>query len=110
MVTTRHFTLISYAMLRSRYATIRPHRLKEAIMDWKFADAQDRFSDLMNEALANGPQRVALDNQAVIVLSEHRYNELVRNQRSFIDYLLNGPDFSDLDLTRDTSSMRDIEF
>jgi prevent-host-death family protein len=78
-------------------------------MEWKLADAKNRFSELVTEALTNGPQRVTRRDQAVIILSEHEYEELVGTRPNFIEFLLNGPDFSELDLTRDTSLMRDIE-
>jgi hypothetical protein len=34
---------------------------------------------------------------------------LKASKPSFIEFLMNGPDFSDLDLTRDRSPMRDVE-
>lgn len=78
-------------------------------MDWKLADAKNRFSELVTEALTNGPQRVTRRDQAVIIISEQAYEELIGTRPSFIDFLLNGPDFSKLDLTRDESLMRDIK-
>lgn len=78
-------------------------------MEWKLADAKNRFSELVTEALTNGPQRVARRDQAVIVIAEHEYDELVGKRPNFIEYILNGPDLSELDLTRDTSLMRDVE-
>jgi prevent-host-death family protein len=86
-----------------------PHRTKEADIFWQFVEAQNRFSELMNEALANGPQRVTKGDQTVIVLSESEYDQLRGNHPNFVEFLLNGPDFHDLDLAWDMSSMRDIK-
>lgn len=78
-------------------------------MDWKLADAKNRFSELVTEALTHGPQRVTRRDQAVIVLSEREYDELIGSRPNFIEFILNGPDLSELDLTRDSSAMRDID-
>lgn len=46
-------------------------------MNWRLADAKNRFSELVTKALIVGPQRVRIHDQAVIVLSEDDYNWLV---------------------------------
>lgn len=77
-------------------------------MEWRLADAKNRFSELVTKALTDGPQRVRRRNQAVIVLSEHDYNRLIGERTTLKDYLLEGPNLSDVDLRRDPSPMRDI--
>lgn len=37
-------------------------------MDWRLADAKNRFSELVTKALTDGPQRVRRREQAVMVL------------------------------------------
>lgn len=78
-------------------------------MTWKLADAKNRFSELVTKAITEGPQRVSRRKDVVIVLSETDYLRLHGKQPSLIEYLLNGPDLSDLDLHRDPSPMRDVE-
>ncbi|CAN5334154.1 type II toxin-antitoxin system Phd/YefM family antitoxin [soil metagenome] len=78
-------------------------------MDWKLADAKNRFSELVNKAIADGPQRVTRREDVVFVLSEADYLRLHGEQPDFIEYLLNGPDLSDLDLGRDRSPMREVD-
>lgn len=78
-------------------------------MIWKLADAKNRFSQLVTIALQDGPQRVQRRNDAVIVLSEADYDRLRGKQPNLRDYLLNGPDLSDLDLSRDQSPMREVD-
>ena len=77
-------------------------------MDWLLADAKNRFSEVVTLALTEGPQRVRRRKQAVVVISETEYNLLSRPDDSFKSYLFEGPDFSDLDLTRSEDTMRDV--
>lgn len=77
-------------------------------MDWKLADAKNRFSELVTKALTDGPQRVSRRDQAVIVLSEADYERLRGERPTLKDYLLNGPDLHDLNLERDPSPMREV--
>ena len=45
-------------------------------MDWRLADAKNRFSELFTLALTVGPQRVRRRQDAVIVISERDYERL----------------------------------
>ena len=79
-------------------------------MEWRLAEAKNKFSELVNRALSEGPQRVVRRNDVVIVLAERDYEQLVGTKLSFKDFLLQeGPTFSGLDLTRDRTPMRDVE-
>jgi antitoxin Phd len=78
-------------------------------MDWQLADAKNRFSELVTRALSEGPQRVTRRRDRVIVMAERDYQRLIGKRRSFIDYLMRGPSFEGLDLTRDQSPGRDIK-
>jgi antitoxin Phd len=77
-------------------------------MTWQLADAKNRFSELVTKALTDGPQRVRRRDQVVIVISEADYQRLTGERSNLRDYLLNGPDLSDLDLERDSSPMREV--
>jgi prevent-host-death family protein len=80
-------------------------------MQWKLADAKNRFSELVNKALLEGPQWVSRRNDQIVVLSKQRYDELVGQQEDFKSFLLStsSPSLDDLDIKRDKSSMRDVE-
>ncbi len=78
-------------------------------MDWRLADAKNRFSELVGLALSEGPQWVSRRRDRVIVLSERDYNRLAGKRQGFKDYLLHGPSFEGLDLTRDTTPARDVK-
>jgi prevent-host-death family protein len=78
-------------------------------MDWQLAEAKNRLSEVVNRALTEGPQRIKRRGDRVVVLSEAEYDRLTGKQQSLVEFLLDGPDLSDLDITRDQSPMRDVE-
>jgi len=76
---------------------------------WKLADAKNRFSELVNRALAEGPQCVQRRADAVVVLDRREYEKLTGKSASFKEFLTApGPLLDDLDLTRDRTPMRDF--
>jgi prevent-host-death family protein len=78
-------------------------------MDWQLAEAKNRLSEVVNRALTEGPQRIKRRGDRVVVLSEAEYDRLTGKQQSLVEFLLDGPDLCDLDITRDQSPMRDVE-
>jgi antitoxin Phd len=78
-------------------------------LEWKLADAKNRFSELVTKAINDGPQRISRRDDVVIVLSEADYLRLQGKRPSLVEYILSGPDLSELDLSRDKSLMREIE-
>ena len=78
-------------------------------MDWQLAEAKNRLSEVVNRALTEGPQRIKRRGDRVVVLSEAEYDRLTGKHQSLVEFLLDGPDLSDLDITRDESPMRDVE-
>jgi prevent-host-death family protein len=76
-------------------------------MEWRLAEAKNRFSELVNRALVEGPQRVVRRDDAVVVVAERDYEKLTGTRPSFKKFLLGrGPSLEGLDLTRDRSPMR----
>lgn len=79
-------------------------------MEWKLADAKNRFSELVNKALAEGPQHVSRREDRVVVISENEYQNLTGQKPNFIEFLLDGEvDLSGVDIERDKTSSRKIE-
>jgi antitoxin Phd len=76
---------------------------------WKLADAKNRFSEVVNRALAEGPQQVHRRDDVVVVLAQLDYEKLTGKRPSFQAFLLSGPSFAGLDLERDRSPMRGVE-
>jgi len=79
-------------------------------MEWRLADAKNRFSELVTRALAEGPQRVRRHDDAVVVVAERDYEKLTGKRPGFKEFLMGeGPSFEELDIARDDASMRDVK-
>jgi len=77
---------------------------------WKLADAKNRFSELVNRALAEGPQWVERRADAVVVLDRREYERLAGKIIGFKEFLTApGPSLKGLDLSRDRSPMREVK-
>jgi antitoxin Phd len=77
-------------------------------MEWQMAEAKNRFSELMNRALHEGPQRVQRRKEAVIVLAEEEYERLAGRAPDFKEYLKRLVGLDELELSRDRSPGRDV--
>ena len=78
-------------------------------MEWKLAEAKNRFTELMNKALLEGPQMVTRREDKVVVISENEYKNLTGEKRNFIDFLLDGQlDLNHVDFKRDKSLSRKV--
>jgi antitoxin Phd len=79
-------------------------------MEWRLADAKNRFSELVNRALVEGPQRVSRRDDAVVVMAERDYEKLTGTRPSFKEFLLgDGPSLEGLELARDRSPIREAK-
>ncbi len=76
-------------------------------MEWRLADAKNKFSELVSRALAEGPQVVRRHRDCVVVLAEREYERLTGRQRDFKTFLMSGPSLEGVDLARDRAAMRD---
>jgi len=79
-------------------------------MEWQLADAKNKFSEVFTKAVEEGPQRITRRRQAVVVVSQAEYDRLLGKQMTLLEYLRSGPGLDGLDLERDRSPMREIEF
>lgn len=77
-------------------------------MDWRLAEAKNKFSEVVQRALSEGPQRVTRRDRAVIILAEEEYERLRGRRKSFKSYLMEGPSLEGVDLDRDRRPMRDV--
>ena len=79
-------------------------------MAWQVQEAKQRFSALVQDALDDGPQIVTRHGEAVVVVIAVEEYERLRGQRpSFNEFLLNAPDFTQLELERGRSLPREVE-
>ena len=77
-------------------------------MEWNLADAKNRFSEVVNLALTEGPQRVRRRKDTVVVVAAEEYERHVGHRPAFKDYLSQGESFEGLDLARDQSPGRNF--
>jgi len=69
---------------------------------WKLQDAKARFSELVDRALANGPQLVTRHgNNTVVVISYAQFQQTTGPAVSFKSFILASQGVSDLPLTRE---------
>jgi len=81
----------------------------EVPMEWKLAEAKNRFTELINKALVEGPQVVTRREDKVVVISENEYHSLTGEKHNFIDFLLEETlDLDSVDLKRDKSLSRKV--
>jgi len=79
-------------------------------MEWQLAEAKNRFTEVVNRALAEGPQHVRRRGDTVVIIAEREYEKLTGKRPGFKDFLMAaGPSFEGLDLSRDRSPMRSVE-
>lgn len=78
-------------------------------MKWQLADAKNRFSEVVERALTEGPQPVMRRNRdSVVVVSVNDYRRLKGKGRLFKNFLTTGESLDGVDLTRDKSAERKL--
>jgi prevent-host-death family protein len=61
-------------------------------MNWPLQEAKSKFSQVVNQAMEEGPQIVTRHGKAVVViLSVDAYEKMVEPQPSLLELLLNSP-------------------
>ena len=79
-------------------------------MAWQLQEAKQKFSQLVQRALSEGPQVVTRHGEAVVVVvSAKEYRTLTEGERDFKDFLLAGPDLSMLELERSSDGPREVD-
>lgn len=81
--------------------------------EWPLQDAKANLSQLVNRALAEGPQRITRHGRgAAVVLSERDYERLVARTRGSLSAFLSQSPLGDVDVdVRDRSDVgREVEF
>lgn len=77
---------------------------------WQLQEAKNRFSEVVDRALSEGPQRVTRRGQEVVViLSIEEYTKLQKSKSNLLEFFRNSPLVGvELDLERDKSYPRDV--
>lgn len=79
-------------------------------MVWQLQNAKQRFSEVVDRAIAEGPQVVTRRGRAVVVvLAIDAYRRLFDGEHDFKRFLREGPDFAPLGLERSAETGRSVE-
>ena len=81
------------------------------MQSWQVQEAKARFSELMRDAVANGPQTITVrGRKTAVVLSMQDYDRLKRPQVSLTEFLRKSPLAGiELNIERDRSPTRDVD-
>jgi len=79
-------------------------------MVWQLQNAKQRFSEVIDRALAEGPQLVTRRGRAVVVvLAIDAYRRLSEGEHEFKRFLSAAPDFDLLELERSEETVRAVD-
>lgn len=78
---------------------------------WQLQEAKNRFSEVVDEALAHGPQTVTRHGrEVVVILSMEEYRRIKQPQKNLFQFMQDSPLYGvELDLTRSKALPRDID-
>ena len=74
---------------------------------WQLQEAKNRFSEVVEEALENGPQVITRRGvETAVLLSAADYRKMILNSQSISDFFRNSPLVGEeIDLSRDQSPL-----
>ncbi len=77
---------------------------------WQLQEAKNKLSQVVDEAIATGPQVITRHGQEVaIVISSEDFRSLTAERESLVDFLQRSPLLGEeLDLSRDKSLIREV--
>lgn len=78
---------------------------------WQLQEAKNRFSQLVDEAVRDGPQTITRrGKKTVVMISIEEYRRVYAQEGGLVDFLMRSPlRGSDLEIERDKDSGRDID-
>lgn len=72
-------------------------------MDWKIADAEERFDELVDRALHQERQQIETDEGVVVLISQKELEHIEGKKSSLEEYLLSIQKVEETDFSRDES-------
>jgi antitoxin Phd len=79
-------------------------------MQWQLQDAKNRFSELVQRVLDEGPQVVTRrGEEVVVVMSIEEYDRLRAPKSDFSQFLLSFPDVEPFEIERSTDPPREVD-
>lgn len=77
-------------------------------MTWNLSEGRNRFSEVFQLAITEGPQTISRRGDEVIVISKDEYLRRTGERESFTEFLLGGPSLADVELKRSPEGMRTV--
>ena len=79
-------------------------------MEWQFAEAKNRLSEVFDRADTEGPQEINRRGRpTMVIIKKDELDNAKKPRKDFKEWLYSLPDMSDLDIERDKSPMRDVD-
>ena len=77
---------------------------------WQLQDAKNRFSEVVENAIQDGPQIVTKrGKEAVVIVSMDEYRKLTAPANSLVEFFHNSPLYDlELDIERDKNFSREV--
>ena len=77
---------------------------------WQLQDAKNRFSEMVNKALKNGPQVVTRHGvESVVIISVAEYRRLLRPKTNLVSFFKNSALYNiEIDLSRNKDLPREV--
>ena len=81
------------------------------VQHWSLYEAKNKFSEVINKALAQGPQVITRrGEEVVVILSKEEYKRLQKTENSLVDFFRSSPLVGvEPDLERDKTFPRDVQ-
>jgi prevent-host-death family protein len=77
---------------------------------WQLQEAKQRFSEVVRQAEADGPQIVTRHgHEVVVVIAAREYRRLRAGGHDFKHFLLAAPKLDELDIRRDSTPARVVD-
>ena len=79
---------------------------------WQLQDAKNKFSEVVEKALKNGPQVITKRGiETVVIMSVKDYQKLTRPKTNIVEFFRKSPlSGVDIDITRDQDYGREVDF
>lgn len=79
---------------------------------WQLAEAKNKFSEVFRKALSDGPQYITRRGARAVLVSADEWEEAAARpkRKPLGQYLIEGPSLEGLDLERDRSEGREVDF
>ena len=78
---------------------------------WQLQEAKARLSEVVRKTLKEGPQMITVrGEESVVIVSKALFDQFDKPKKTFLEVMRSAPLVDELDLERDKSTARDIDW